>query len=308
MPYTRIAMTKKSPRIYTYKITFEGVPYYYYGAHVEKKFDEEYWGSPSSDKNKWCWQFYIPKKQILELFDYTDEGWLEALNIEKRLITPVYGEDKWCLNMSCGGKVSRKILRENGKIYGKIGGKKAYEMGVGIHALTKEEKSELGERNGQKIYGLKIGVHGRTPKEMSEHGKKGGKIAGQKNYEMGVGIHALTKEQKSEAGKLGGKISGKKVYVMGVGIHAQTKEERINNGKLGGKISGKKAYELKIGVHGRTPEEMSEHGKKGGKAASKVTNAQRWQCTITGYVSTSGGLSSYQKARGVHTSNRIRIK
>jgi hypothetical protein len=29
-------MTSQSPRIYTYKITFEEVPYYYYGMKAEK--------------------------------------------------------------------------------------------------------------------------------------------------------------------------------------------------------------------------------------------------------------------------------
>ena len=35
-------MTSQSPRIYTYKITFQEVPYYYYGVHKEKRFDEYY--------------------------------------------------------------------------------------------------------------------------------------------------------------------------------------------------------------------------------------------------------------------------
>jgi len=34
-------MTSQSPRIYTYKITFEEVPYYYYGSKKEKAFDED---------------------------------------------------------------------------------------------------------------------------------------------------------------------------------------------------------------------------------------------------------------------------
>ena len=70
-------MTSQSPRIYIYKITFEEVPYYYYGVKKEKYFNEEYWGSPIT--NKWCWELYTPKKQILQLFDYTDEGYVEAV-------------------------------------------------------------------------------------------------------------------------------------------------------------------------------------------------------------------------------------
>ena len=77
------------PRIYTYKITFEEVPYYYYGVHKEKYFNEQYWGSPIT--HKWCWEFYTPKKQIIEFFDFSDEGWEEAQKNEKRLIkTTIY--------------------------------------------------------------------------------------------------------------------------------------------------------------------------------------------------------------------------
>ena len=106
-------MALHSPRIYTYKITFEEVPYYYYGVKKEKYYNQEYWGSPKT--NKWCWEFYTPKKQILELFEYSDEGWIEAQEVEKRLIKPVFNVDKWCLNESCGGRISLDILRKNGK-------------------------------------------------------------------------------------------------------------------------------------------------------------------------------------------------
>jgi hypothetical protein len=47
-------------RIYTYKITFEEVPYYYWGSHKEKRYNEYYMGSPVT--HKWCWDFYTPKK------------------------------------------------------------------------------------------------------------------------------------------------------------------------------------------------------------------------------------------------------
>ena len=57
-------MTSQSPRIYLYKITFEEVPYYYYGVKKEKYFNQKYWGSPIT--HKWCWKLYTPKKQILQ--------------------------------------------------------------------------------------------------------------------------------------------------------------------------------------------------------------------------------------------------
>ena len=238
-------MTSQSPRIYLYKITFEEVPYYYYGVKKEKYFNQEYWGSPVT--NKWCWELYTPKKQILELFEYSDEGWLEALKVEERLIKPFYIIDKWCLNEGYGGKVSYKSSLK--------GGITCMERGVGIHALTKEEKSEIGRKSGNKA------------------------------KELGLGIHSLTKKELSNAGKIGGSISGK--------------------------IVGNICKEKKIGICGRSKEQMSEDGriggKIGGKIGCKITNSQKWMCLETRFISTSGPLTHYQKARNIDTSKRKKI-
>jgi len=156
-------MTSQSPRIYTYKITFEEVPYYYYGSKKEKKFDEEYWGSPVT--NKWCWELYTPKKQILELFDYTDEGYDKALEIEGRLIKFIFNIDKWCLNVNYNGKISLK--------YRKLATKRAKELGVGVYGFTKEQRIENGKRGGQKLKQNKIGIFSLTPEQKGKNGKKG---------------------------------------------------------------------------------------------------------------------------------------
>ena len=252
------------PRIYTYKITFEEVPYYYYGVHREKKFGEYYMGSPKT--HRWCWEFYTPKKQILEIFPYTDEGWLEAQEVEKRLIKPFYNEDKQCLNKSCGGRISLKILRRTAQ--------KNYELGIGIHGLSTEQRVENSRKNGQKTHELGIGVHGRSLEKMSEDGRKGGILSG--------------------------KISGEKHKKNKTGIFGRSPEKMSEDGRKG----GNKHKENKTGICGLSQEELSEAGKLGGK----VTCSQKWQCTITGYVSNPGSLSSYQKARNIDTSNRIRIQ
>jgi hypothetical protein len=176
-------MTNRSPRIYTYKITFEEVPYYYYGVHKEKKFNEEYWGTPITCK--WVWDFYTPKKQILELFDYSDTGWLKSQKVEKRLIYPVYNTDKCCLNKNCGGMVSIEISRKNGK--------RLHQEKIGFHSHTEKKKIEVAKMGGQASYDLKTGVHARTKKQMSEDGKKA--------YQMRVGAHGLTIEEKKAIGK-----------------------------------------------------------------------------------------------------------
>jgi hypothetical protein len=201
-------MTSQSPRIYIYKITFEEVPYYYYGVKKEKYFNQEYWGSPVT--HKWVWDFYTPKKQILQFFDFTDEGWLEAQEVEKRLIKPFYNTDKWCLNEHCGGMISLETNRKNGR--------KLYELKLGCHKMTKQQRIENGKNagkiGGKKAYEMKVGVHGRSKEKMSEDnrkagkvggkigGKKGGKTQGKRNKENGIGFCGFTKEQRSEHSKI----------------------------------------------------------------------------------------------------------
>ena len=184
-------MTSQSPRIYIYKITFEEVPYYYYGVKKEEYYNQEYRGSPKT--NKWCWELYTPKKQILELFDFTDEGWLEAQEVEKRLIRPVFNTDKWCLNESCGGTFSLDILRKTGR----KSGLQHKENGTGIFGITPEERSEHSRKIGLKSYENGTGIFSITPEERSEIGRK----SGLKNKENATGICGMSKEQLSEIAK-----------------------------------------------------------------------------------------------------------
>jgi hypothetical protein len=260
-------MTSQSPRIYIYKITFEEVLYYYYGVHKEKKFNEYYMGSPVT--HKWCWNFYTPKKQILEVFSFTDEGWLEAQEIEERLIKPVFNTDKWCLNESCGGKISLKSRSEAGKIGGVVGSKKAKELGVGIFGLSKERRTEIAKKSVQKAKKNKTGIFALTKEQLSENSKKGIK----KMKENNLGIFGLTKEEK--------------------------RKNSIKGGSIGGKIGGRKNRENNLGIFSLTKEQRSENAKK--------ILSQKWQCTETGYISNPSGLSLYQNRRGIDTSNRIRI-
>lgn len=94
------------PRIYIYKITFEGRPEWYWGIHKEKKFDEYYMGSPCT--NKEFWSLFNPSKEILETFDYSEEGWKEANLREQELILP-HLNDPLCLNESCGSVPSLAV-------------------------------------------------------------------------------------------------------------------------------------------------------------------------------------------------------
>jgi hypothetical protein len=267
-------MTSQSPRIYIYKITFEEVLYYYYGVHKEKKYNEYYIGSPQT--HKWCWNFYTPKKQILQFFEFSDDGYLEAQEIEKRIIKPFYNTDKWCLNENCGGMISLDVLRSIGR--------KAKENKTGIFALSKEELRELGmncKKTGTGMFSL-------TKHQRIENGIKNGI----KSRENMTGIFSLTKEQNIQYGILG----AKKCKELGVGIFALTREQLSECGKMAGETHKKNG----TGVCGFSKEQRQENVKK--------TNSQIWECTVTGYRSTSGPLTNYQNKRGIDVSNRIRVQ
>ena len=249
-----------SPRIYTYKITFEEVPYYYYGVHKEKKFDEYYMGSPKT--NKWAWSFYTPKKQILQLFEYTNDGWMKALEIENQLIKPFYIADKWCLNANCGLELSLMARSKNGKKAAKVN----KEKGTAIFPLTPDQRKQIGEDS----YKRKVGIHTLTSEERSEYGKQSAK----KRKEMNTGIFKLTPEQLS----------------------------------VNARLAGLKTFENKVGIHALTSEQLSEYGKIGGKKGAEAINGQRWICLETGFISTPGGLSHYQRKRGIDKTKRKRLK
>ena len=269
------------PRIYTYKITFIDTPYYYYGVHKERYFDEYYMGSPKT--HKWCWEFYEPDKQILEFFEFSDEGWLKAQEIEKQLIKPFYNTDKWCLNENCGGMISLQISRDCGI--------RLYENKVGIHAQTLEDKIELGKKGGLKNKENGTGIFSLTPEQRSELGRKNGL----KNKKNSVGIFSLTHEQKSELSIL----NARKNKENGTGIFSLTPEQRSELGRK----NGLKTKENGTGVFSLTSKQKSEIGKQ----SAKKTNSQRWECLETGHISNSGPLTNYQKARGIDTSKRRRI-
>lgn len=175
-------MSENRPRIYTYKITFEEVPYYYYGFHKEKKFGEYYMGSPKT--HKWAWDFYIPKIQILQIFEYNDEGFNQAQEVEKRLIKPFYKTDPLCLNESCGGNMSLKVRqkggRKTGDIYGKINGNLTYKLKTGVHGRSKEKMVEDAIKAGQRAYELGVGAFGRTKEQWRKDSQKAGRIGGKK--------------------------------------------------------------------------------------------------------------------------------
>ena len=119
-------------------MTFEEVPYWYWGVHKEKHFNDGYMGSPVT--HKWMWNFYTPCIQICEEFPYTDEGWEEAQLVEKRII--IFDlNNPFCLNEGCGTITSFESCSKGGK--------------RGAETLHKEKnefgKSLQGVKNGKNL-------------------------------------------------------------------------------------------------------------------------------------------------------------
>jgi|LauGreDrversion4_2_1035121.scaffolds.fasta_scaffold187278_2 hypothetical protein len=139
------------PRIYVYKITFEDMPFWYWGVHKENVYGEVYMGSPKT--NKWYWGTYTPIKQILECFPYTEEGWKEANAVEDRLIMPDLN-NPFCLNERYGGGSSLVVCKNAGQ--------KAAELQRGVHDRTyqqSKERKETSRKAGAKTAELGIGCH-----------------------------------------------------------------------------------------------------------------------------------------------------
>jgi hypothetical protein len=153
------------PSIYTYKITFEGAPYFYFGVHKERLPGEEYWGSPHTHKK--IWSKYKPIKEVLEYY----ESWEEATQAEIALICP-FLNDSNCLNESAG----RAFSLESCKRGGRKGGRKAVESGQLRIAQHLGRLTQIRSGHFSKIATRESRVKG---------GRIGGKIAGRKAVESG---------------------------------------------------------------------------------------------------------------------------
>ena len=137
------------PRIYTYRVTFEEIPHWYWGIHKEKTYNDGYLGSPVT--HKWMWKFYTPKIQILELFPYSEEGWSEAIDVERRLIVPDLN-NPLCLNERVGAIRSWDVQKKACK------------------------------RGGETVKRDKKGLYGRTPEQLLLDNRKGAAVTNSQKW------------------------------------------------------------------------------------------------------------------------------
>jgi hypothetical protein len=190
------------PRIYTYKITFEEVPgFWYWGVHAEKFFNDGYMGSPTT--NKHFWELYIPKRQILEIFEYSEKGWKEANAVERRLIMPDLNHAR-CLNESCAGVMSLKVYKQNGERlhqYKNAEGKSvnAVKGGEKASSLLHQDKNA----EGKSIAAVQMGLASHRNKDNKGRSTKALKMLAKRDEvknEQGKSVKAYN------AGKEGNKV------------------------------------------------------------------------------------------------------
>jgi len=189
---------------------------------------------------------------------------------------------------------------EEKKKIGKMVYEKLRQEGRGLPGLTDEEKRKISLKAVESNRVLRRGIYSLTKEQMVENGKK--------LHQEGKGIFSLSKEEKIEAGKKGGTVGGNSNKINKTGFCGRSKEKMIEDGrkggKISGKISGKLTYQNRIGIHGLSPEQTKQNASKGGK----IVSSQRWKCLETGFISTAGALGNYQKARGIDTSQRVRVE
>jgi hypothetical protein len=100
---------------------------------------------------------------------------------------------------------------------------KSYQNSTKFYYITPTEEAR---ERGHKIHQLGVGIHARTKEQMSHDGRKsgkiGGKIGGNKCKELGLGFFTLTEEEKIEACKKGGKASGSQIWECTITKHKST--------------------------------------------------------------------------------------
>jgi hypothetical protein len=128
-----------------------------------------------------------------------------------------------------------------------------------------------------------------TPEQRSERARKrqANKTPEQRSEAARKGRASMTPEQQSEIAKK---------------RQANKTPEQRSEASRKAKASMTPEQRSEISRKGRasmTPEQRSE--------AARKASSQKFQCTVTGFITNAGGLSMYQRARGIDTSNRVRV-
>jgi hypothetical protein len=165
------------------------------------------------------------------------------------------------------GKLSESLKKAHGR---KTPEQRSEAARKRMANMTLERRKEIARKR----------IANMTPEKRSEIARKGNasRTPEQRSEVARKARATMTSEQRSEAARKG--------------RATMTSEQRSKQGK--------KAWETRRA--NRTPEQLNEEAEKIRKALS-----QKWQCTVTGYITNAGNLSQYQRRRGIDTSKRIKL-
>lgn len=144
---------------YVYKITFPGMPWFYYGVHTDN--GKPYFGSPKT--HKWRWDFYEHEISILEWFETREQ----ADAVEKRIIN-YFLNDPNCLNECAGGKFSLESLRRGAKARNQLPVKESTKQKIGRKSTESWKRLSENEKS-RRLSGMWVGT---PPEKRNEIAKK----------------------------------------------------------------------------------------------------------------------------------------
>ena len=149
------------------------------------------------------------------------------------------------------------------------------------------------------------GQANRTPEQRSEAARKAliSYTPEKRREAIRKALISYTPEKRSEVSRKlhASRTPEQRSEIARKGYANMTPEQRSELGRKGqaNRTPEQRSKAARKGQANRTPEQWSESAKK--------RNPVKFQCTETGFITNAGSLSSYQKARGIDTSKRVRL-
>ena len=192
-------------------------------------------------------------------------------------------------------------------------------------SLTPEQRSEISKQRSERIRKYYASL---TPEQRSERITKAllnktpeqrSEIRKQRSESVKEHLANLTPEQRSERIRkcIAGMTPEKRSEAAKKRIANTTPEQRSESVKKGWENMNpeQRSERARKRWENMNPEQRSEITRKGRESITpekrteiaRNLNDVKFRCTETGFITNAGALSKYQKARGIDTSNRIRI-
>jgi len=184
----------------------------------------------------------------------------------------------------CGSPCTHKAKWSSGVSYTKV----IHTFGIVTDREAKQQETQLLRELGWKIDPFCLNEW-----DNESWTEEGSSLGGKRRQAK------KTREERQAHSQRVGSVYGPLSYENKTALFAQSPEEQKKNAKAGGQA----CKEQKIGIFSIPPEEHSKNSRKAGK----TTSALRFKCLVTGHISTPGGLSRYQVARGIDTSLRTQV-